>query len=78
MIKIESGLGCGGYLMVLIISAIIGGFCWTYSLNTWLEFFSKEPNIVFWQGMVIGFVPYFGQVSIPFAIGTWVLMLFLV
>jgi len=62
---------------ILIVSAIIGGFAWTYSLNTWLAFFGKEAGIVFWQGAILGVVPWLGQASIPVAIITWILMLFL-
>jgi hypothetical protein len=63
---------------VLIVSAVIGSMCWTYSINTWLVFFGKAPVIVWWQGALIGFVPWLGQASIPVAIITWILMLFLV
>ena len=67
----------GIILFTFLISALIGGFTWTYSLNMWLEFFGKEPSIVFWQGMLLGFAPYLGQISIPVAIITWILFLFL-
>ena len=63
--------------VILTLSALIGGFVWTYSINKWLVFFGKEPSLVFWQGALIGFAPYLGQASIPVAIITWVLMLFL-
>lgn len=64
-------------LAILIISAIVGGYTWTYSLNTWLAYFGKETTIVFWQGALLGFAPYVGQASIPVAIITWILFLFL-
>lgn len=65
-------------LVFLAISAVIGGFCWTYSINAWLDFFNKDGGIVFWQGCLLGFVPYLGQASIPVAVITWILMLFLI
>ena len=65
-------------LVVLAISALIGGFTWPYTINTWLEFFGKEPVIQFWHGCLLGFVPYLGQASIPAAVITWILMLFLI
>lgn len=70
-------LGLETLLVILFISALIGGFTWTYSLNTWLVFFGKDPSIVFWQGMILGFTPYIGQASIPVAVITWILFLFL-
>ena len=70
--------GCLVILVVLAISAAVGGFCWPYALNKWLVFFGKEPKVVFWQGALLGFVPWLGQASIPFAVLTWVLMMFLV
>jgi hypothetical protein len=46
----------------------VGGFCWTYSINSWLGFFHKTPAVKFWQGALIGFVPVLGQASLPVAI----------
>ena len=65
-------------VIVLCIGAAIGAICWPYTLNTWLVFFGKEPTIVWWQGALLGFVPVLGQASIPAAVVTWILMLFLV
>ena len=64
-------------LITLLVSAVIGGFAWTYSLNTRLVYFGKEPIIVFWQGMLIGIAPFLGQSSVVVAIITWILFLFL-
>lgn len=66
-----------GVLIILIVSAIIGAICWTYSINTWLVYAGKDPVIVWWQGALIGFVPYVGQFSIAVAVITWIIMLFL-
>ena len=71
----------GNMLIVLLIGSIIGfvigGFLWTYTINTWLAYAGKESSIVFWQGGLIGFVPYLGHFAIPASVITWVLMLFL-
>lgn len=64
-------------IALLSISGIIGGFCWPYSINTWLEFFGKDPSIVYWHGFVLGYVPWLGQASIPVAVITWILMMFI-
>ena len=68
----------GCVLLVLTISGIIGMFCWPYTINSWLIFMGKEPVIVWWQGFLLGYVPFMGQTSIPALVITWVLMLFLV
>ena len=64
-------------LITLAIFAAVGGFLWPYTINSWLVFFGKDPTIVFWQGALLGFCPGIGQVSIPAAVITWILMLFL-
>ncbi|MHA2219878.1 MAG: hypothetical protein ACXACY_28615 [Candidatus Hodarchaeales archaeon] len=75
--KLGCGFSCVGLLFIFLVSAVIGAFTWPYTINTWLAFIGKEPQIVWWQGALMGFVPYLGQVSIPAAIVTWILMLFL-
>ena len=59
-------------VIILLLSAAVGAFCWTYSINQWLQVFGKEPIIEWWQGMLIGFVPYIGQFSVPVAVLTWI------
>lgn len=59
--------------LAVLISAIVGGFCWTYSINTVLGFFGRPKTVKFWQGTLIGFIPYFGQVSIPVSVVIWIL-----
>lgn len=65
------------WLVIMLISAIIGGFLWTYSINTWLTFFHKPTQISYWQGMIIGFVPGIGPMSLVVGFVTWLLMLFI-
>jgi hypothetical protein len=64
--------------IVFSVCALIGGFLWPYTINNWLVFFGKEPSIVFWHGLLLGFCPIIGQITIPIAVFTWILMLFLV
>lgn len=72
------GIGCTLLLIILAISAAVGSITWPYTLNTWLVFFGKTPSVTWWQGALLGFCPYIGQVSIPAALVTWAAMLFLV
>ena len=71
-------LGILPIIIVLSIFGIIGGFCFPYALNSWLVFFGKAPTVVFWQGFLLGIIPYIGQSSIPVAIITFIVMLILV
>lgn len=72
------GLGCGAIIVVMLVFACIGGWLVPYTLNTWLVFLGHAPKVVFWQGALIGFVPVIGQLMVPAAVFTWILMLFLV
>jgi hypothetical protein len=65
-------------IIVMVICGTIGGFLWPYTLNSWLVLFGKPASIVFWHGFLLGFCPFIGQTTIPAAVITWVLMLFLI
>lgn len=65
------------WIIFMIVGFAIGSFLWPYTLNTWLVYFGKDPSIVWWQGGLIGFIPWIGQASIPAAAVTWILMLFI-
>jgi len=73
-----AGIGCLGLIILLSISGIIGAFCWPYIINTWLIYAGKTAVVVWWQGFLLGYVPWFGQLSILAAVVTWILMLILV
>lgn len=70
-------MGCATIIVILTISAIVGAFCWTYTINSWLHFFGSAKHIAWWQGALIGFCPWLGQASLPAAVITFILMLFL-
>ena len=63
--------------IVCSIFFVIGGFCWEYTINTWLEYNDSPNRIEFWQAGLLGFCPLVGQLSIPAAAITFVLQLFL-
>lgn len=65
------------YAVVLIIPISVCGLCWQYTINTWLLYFGKVGSLYFWQGCLMSVVPVLGQLSIPGAIATWLLMMFL-
>ena len=62
----------GMFVFLVVISSIVGGFLWPYSINTWLLFVGKHPAVHFWQGMLLGVIPYFGYDSNPVAVLTWI------
>lgn len=66
------------FIIIYSLCSLIGGFLWPYTINTWLIFFDKDPSILFWHGLLLGLCPIVGQVTIPVAVVTWILMLFLV
>jgi hypothetical protein len=66
-----------GFLLVMVICSLAGAFLWPYSINHWLVFFHKPPTVVWWQGALLGFCPVIGQLTIPAAIITWILSLFI-
>lgn len=72
------GAGFFTWIGILVIFGIIGAFCWPYAINEWLVFFGKNPVVVWWQGALLGICPAIGQLSIPVAVLTWIIMLFLV
>lgn len=65
------------FLFLLIALAILGAWLWPYTLNTWLVFIGKPASIVWWQGALLGVAPYVSRMTIPAAIGTWFIFLFL-
>ena len=64
-------------LFFCLIFFVIGGFCWEYTINTWLEYNNSVNRIEFWQAGLLGFCPVVGQLSVPAAAITFVLGLFL-
>lgn len=62
---------------VIVLGVVLGAFLWPYTINTWLEYFGKEASVIWWQGALLGLVPVVGQATIPVAVITWILMLFL-
>ena len=60
------------------ILGIIGGFLWTYVINTWLVYFGYVPCVLFWHGFLLGIIPKVGYLSIVCSIITFIAMLILV
>lgn len=61
----------------IIAVCITCGLCWQYSITAWGNHFHKAIHIKFWQCMLLGFIPFIGQASLPVAAGTWIVMMFI-
>lgn len=70
-------MGCITVIIIASISAAINAVTFPYMINFWLEYAHKEPVVAWWHGILIGFVPGLGQLSIPGAVLTWIISLFL-
>lgn len=72
---------CGGVGVVLIflfcILFALGALLWPYTINTWLIYSGRPPQIEWWMGGLMGLVPGIGQSCIPAAFITFILMLFI-
>jgi hypothetical protein len=55
------------FLLFMVIGAVIGAILWPWTINKWLVFAHKAPAVTWWQGALIGFVPYVGNLAIPIA-----------
>ena len=58
------------YAIAQIICVIIGAFLWTYSINQWRIIFNNPPDFQWWQGALLGLIPYFGWFSVPLSVIT--------
>jgi hypothetical protein len=69
------GIGCGVIVAALLVSAAIGALLWPYTINAWLLYAGREAKVAWWQGALLGVCPFLGQLSIPAAVITWILMM---
>lgn len=76
-VKRVSGVGCVGFIVIMVICAAIGSIAWPYTINSWLHFVGKPETVVWWQGALLGFCPIIGQLTLPAAFVTWILLMFI-
>ena len=63
--------------VAFVLAFIMGALLWPYTVNSWLVYFGMPAKLVWWQGGILGMLPYVGRVTIPAALGTWILLLML-
>ena len=78
IIKYIMGMGFAIGLLLFLILIALGAITWPYTVNTWLIYAGKEPQLLWWHGALMGIVPGFGQLAILGAIVTWILMMFII
>jgi hypothetical protein len=66
----QVGLSCGCLIFVLLINAVVGGFCFDYTLNAC---FAKD--IPWYADAFCGMI--LGEIIVPAAIVCWVLHFFI-
>lgn len=64
-------------LIVWLLCVALGAVLWPYTINTWLTILGKPPTVEWWHGLILGILPVFSQLTIPAAVVTWVLVLFI-
>ena len=62
----------------IILNATLGAVLWPYSLNKWIKYVSGIKVVGWKTGVLLSFLPFFGQITIPFAIFTFFFMLIFV
>jgi hypothetical protein len=73
----SDAIGLTTNLLLFTISGIIGALCFPYAINTWLVYAGKAPVFLWWWGFLLGYVPGAGQLALPVAAITFILMLFM-
>ena len=64
-------------LGAIVLVVWVCGWCWDYTISSWLVYAGKVDTFPLWLGVVISFIPGLGQLSVPAAVITKVLLLFL-
>jgi hypothetical protein len=74
------GGGMAVAMFFICIFGIAGIFVWPYTINTWLVYFGKVAQVLWWHGFLIGLVLGFTKLKylgIVMALVTWIAMMFL-
>lgn len=75
--KPKPQMGTAATWFWILCFVLLNGWLWPYIGNSWLEYHGKAPQIAWWQGALIGFVPYLNKFVIPLAVITWFMMMLL-
>lgn len=68
----EVGCGCFSLISIFVLNLFLGGFCTQYVINFWApKLVEHAVNAPFWSCALAGL--FFGEITIPAAILTWLL-----
>lgn len=73
----EIGIGIFAGLVIIAAIVLVAAGCNYYTINFWLDYAGKDTAFPLWACCVIACVPGIGQLSIPVAIVTFIISLFL-
>jgi len=71
------GLACLGLLFLWIVSILLGGLLWDYSVNNWLLWAGKPQAFEYWHGCLLSILPPLSGLSLPCAAVTFILSFFM-
>ena len=63
--------------VIFVVMVLACGACLDYTVSTWLEFAGKPDTFKYWHGCLCALIPVIGQLTIPAAFITWILMMFI-
>jgi len=61
----------------MIVALTVCAWCNQYTINTWLAYGGKPADFPYWGGALIAVCPIIGQLALPGAVVTWIIMMFL-
>lgn len=65
------------WMIVWLLSGIIGALTFPYAINFWLLYFGKAAAFMWYHGFLIGMIPGLGQIGIIGAIITFIFSFFI-
>lgn len=62
---------------ILCANFILAALLWPFTINFWLDFAGKPDSFMWYHGLLLGFVPLFGQLCIPLSLITFIASFFI-
>ena len=63
-------------LFILFLNALLGAVLWPYSINHWINWADGHGEFLWWHGALLAFIPGIGQLCMPAAIVTLIIITF--
>lgn len=78
--KSDKYLGCGAcsvFIILYLLITLVDAFFIQYGLSAWVTYFGKGGNVSYWPCLIVAVIPFIGQLAIPFAAITFILIFIL-